>query len=190
MRAFINGFEIGNPAKRVQLNEQVEGLDLPGIRTSKGVRAGQHGGYFGAQFFDMRAITLNGTVVQDVDQSQIEEIKNKPLCGFISLQNHGKPIEWRDLRLPQVATGSSPVWHHNVVRTATDAASVDGDAAHRELLQLEVERRQVRTGSGQDRGGAGTQRYAFEPDRKVAGKIPHLSPPAAQTRRAHPRRRH
>lgn len=44
-------------------------------------------------------ITLNGEVVQDVDQSAIEEIKSKPLCGFVSMQNHGKTIDFRSIRL-------------------------------------------------------------------------------------------
>jgi hypothetical protein len=44
-------------------------------------------------------ITLNGTVVQDVDQSQVESIKAKPLCGYLSIQNHGKLIEFRRLRV-------------------------------------------------------------------------------------------
>ena len=48
-------------------------------------------------------IKLNGETVQDVDQSKIEAIKNKPLCGYISLQNHGKTIEWRNLRLKELA---------------------------------------------------------------------------------------
>jgi hypothetical protein len=44
-------------------------------------------------------ITLNGEVVQDVDQSTIPEIKDKPLRGFVSVQNHGKAIEFKNLRL-------------------------------------------------------------------------------------------
>jgi hypothetical protein len=44
-------------------------------------------------------ITLNGEVVQDVDQSTIGEIKDKPLCGYVSVQNHGKTIDFRNLRL-------------------------------------------------------------------------------------------
>jgi hypothetical protein len=44
-------------------------------------------------------ITLNGERVQDVDQSKIDEIKDKPLCGYVSVQNHGKTIDFRNLRL-------------------------------------------------------------------------------------------
>ncbi len=44
-------------------------------------------------------ITLNGEVVQDVDQSTIKEIKDKPLRGYVSVQNHGKAIEFKNLKL-------------------------------------------------------------------------------------------
>jgi hypothetical protein len=46
-------------------------------------------------------VTLNGAVVQNVDQSTVAAIKGKPLSGYISLQCHGKPIEFRNLRLKQ-----------------------------------------------------------------------------------------
>jgi hypothetical protein len=44
-------------------------------------------------------ITLNGEVVQDVDQSKIDTIKDKPLKGYVSVQNHGKAIEFKNLKL-------------------------------------------------------------------------------------------
>ena len=44
-------------------------------------------------------ITLNGQVIQDVDQSTIDAIKNKPLAGYLCVQDHGKPIEFRNLRV-------------------------------------------------------------------------------------------
>ena len=44
-------------------------------------------------------ITLNGKVVQDVDQTTIPEIKDKPLSGYVSLQNHGHKIEFRSVRI-------------------------------------------------------------------------------------------
>jgi len=47
-------------------------------------------------------VTLNGKLVQDVDQSQIEEIRNKPLKGFVSVQNHGKQIEFKNLKLKKI----------------------------------------------------------------------------------------
>ncbi len=47
-------------------------------------------------------VTLNGKLIQDVDQSQIEEIKNKPLKGYVSVQNHGKQIEFKNLKLRKI----------------------------------------------------------------------------------------
>ena len=44
-------------------------------------------------------VTLNGQVVQDVDQSTVATIKDKPTSGYISLQCHGKPIEFRSITL-------------------------------------------------------------------------------------------
>ena len=47
-------------------------------------------------------IAINGEVVQDVDQSQIPEIADKPLKGYLSLQNHGHTIEFRNLGLEKL----------------------------------------------------------------------------------------
>jgi hypothetical protein len=43
-------------------------------------------------------VTLNGQTVQDIDQSQIDGIKDKPLRGYCSVQNHGRQIEFRNIR--------------------------------------------------------------------------------------------
>lgn len=43
------------------------------------------------------AVILNGQVVQDIDQTQFDAIKDKPLCGFFSVQNHGGYIEFRNI---------------------------------------------------------------------------------------------
>ncbi len=47
-------------------------------------------------------VTLNGQQVVDVDQRTLEEIKNKPLKGFVCLQNHGGKIEFRHIRLQEI----------------------------------------------------------------------------------------
>jgi hypothetical protein len=44
-------------------------------------------------------IHLNGEEILDVDQSEHEEIKDKPLKGHLLLQNHGSAAEFRNLRL-------------------------------------------------------------------------------------------
>ncbi|HVU86792.1 MAG TPA: DUF1080 domain-containing protein [Pirellulales bacterium] len=47
-------------------------------------------------------ITINDRKVQDVDQSKIPAIKDKPLCGYVCLQNHGSPCAFRNVRLQTV----------------------------------------------------------------------------------------
>ncbi|MEX2185213.1 MAG: DUF1080 domain-containing protein [Pirellulales bacterium] len=44
-------------------------------------------------------VTLNDVAVQDVDQSTIDEIKNKPLSGYLSLQCHGSVVAFRNLKV-------------------------------------------------------------------------------------------
>ena len=50
-------------------------------------------------------IVLNGQTVQDVDQSASNSIKDKPLCGYVSVQNHGKTIDFRKLRIKELNSG-------------------------------------------------------------------------------------
>ena len=50
-------------------------------------------------------VIINGRQVQDVDQSKIVEIKDKPLCGYVCLQNHGSPVAFRNLRLRTIKAG-------------------------------------------------------------------------------------
>ena len=52
-------------------------------------------------------VTINGTLVQDVDQSKIESIKDKPLKGYLSLQNHGGRVEFRNLQLRELDTAQA-----------------------------------------------------------------------------------
>jgi 3-keto-disaccharide hydrolase len=44
------------------------------------------------------AIELNGKVIHDLDQSSIAEIAEKPLKGYVSLQNHGGQVAFRKIR--------------------------------------------------------------------------------------------
>jgi hypothetical protein len=53
-------------------------------------------------------ITLNGRTLHDLDQTQHEAIAQKPLEGFISLQNHGSPAEFRRLELKNLAPRPAP----------------------------------------------------------------------------------
>lgn len=52
-------------------------------------------------------ITLNGQVVQDFDQSQDERLQQKPLRGYIQLQNHGRKVDFRNIELCELAAESS-----------------------------------------------------------------------------------
>ena len=48
-------------------------------------------------------IVLNGQVIQDIDQSTIAEIKDKPLSGYFGLQSHSKKIEFRKVQLKELS---------------------------------------------------------------------------------------
>jgi hypothetical protein len=45
------------------------------------------------------AVTLNDQVIHDLDQTSIQEIANNQLRGYISLQNHGSEVVFRNARL-------------------------------------------------------------------------------------------
>lgn len=47
-------------------------------------------------------ITLNGALILNVDQDGIDELKDKPLSGDICLQNHGRPVEFRNLWVQEI----------------------------------------------------------------------------------------
>jgi hypothetical protein len=51
-------------------------------------------------------IVINGKQVLDVDQTTVEQIKDKPLCGYVSLQNHGSPVVFRKVRLKTIKAGA------------------------------------------------------------------------------------
>ncbi len=54
-------------------------------------------------------VVLNGQLVQDVDQSKIDELRGKPLCGYISVQNHGHLVEFRNVWIRDLtALASAP----------------------------------------------------------------------------------
>ena len=47
-------------------------------------------------------ISFNGKEVLNADQSTIEEIKNKPLSGYVCVQAHSKQVEFRNLRIKEI----------------------------------------------------------------------------------------
>jgi hypothetical protein len=47
-------------------------------------------------------VQLNGQTVQDFDQTSIPKTAHKPLSGYLSLQNHGGLIVFRNIRLKEL----------------------------------------------------------------------------------------
>ncbi|MDQ0825427.1 hypothetical protein QFZ60_001600 [Arthrobacter sp. B2I5] len=58
----VNGYTINDPnsVNSCYLDEPIDGLGMPPVRTSSGNYSGRDGGYIGAQFFGMRLVTLTG----------------------------------------------------------------------------------------------------------------------------------
>ena len=44
----------------------------------------------------------DGEKIIDVDQTTVEEIKNKPLKGYVCVQNHGGKVDFRNLRVKEL----------------------------------------------------------------------------------------
>lgn len=44
-------------------------------------------------------VVLNGKTIQDVDQREVAAIKDKPLRGYVCLQNHGGTIAFRSVEI-------------------------------------------------------------------------------------------
>lgn len=51
---------------------------------------------------DYICVILNGEVLHNFNQQAIEQLRDKPLSGFISVQNHGGRIEFRSIRLREL----------------------------------------------------------------------------------------
>ena len=47
-------------------------------------------------------VVLNGKTIQDVDQREVAAIKDKPLRGYVCLQNHGGTIAFRTVEIRDV----------------------------------------------------------------------------------------
>lgn len=47
----LNGYNLNDGTTGAWLNTEIDGLEMPTIRTSTGNYAGRDGGYIGAQFF-------------------------------------------------------------------------------------------------------------------------------------------
>lgn len=53
-------------------------------------------------------VTLNGKEIIDVDQTTVEALKQKPLKGYVCLQNHGGTIAFRNVRIREIKRASDP----------------------------------------------------------------------------------
>jgi len=75
-------------------------------------------------------VVLNGRVIQEVDQETVPQIRTKPLTGFFSLQNHGGPVRFRNLRVrrePAADVGKkSLVAQTNIVSSRDPAIGIRG----------------------------------------------------------------
>jgi hypothetical protein len=104
-RASMLGFE-------AQITDQTEGeltKHTPGSIWERAV-AKRHAGKPAGEWNKMQitvkgnaiTIVLNGKVVNEIDKSKIESMKDVPNEGYIGLQNHGTPSDFRNVRIKQL----------------------------------------------------------------------------------------
>jgi Domain of Unknown Function (DUF1080) len=53
-------------------------------------------------------VTINDQKVIDVDQTTLAEIKNKPLKGYVCLQNHGGILDFRNIQIQEIKSSAGP----------------------------------------------------------------------------------
>lgn len=54
-------------------------------------------------------VVMNGTTIQDFDQTTMAETRDKPLMGHVCLQNHGHHVRFRNVRIQPKAAGREAV---------------------------------------------------------------------------------
>ena len=88
-------------------------------------------------------VVMNGRSIQDVDQETIPQIRTKPLSGFFSLQNHGGPARFRNIRVrrePAAAVGEASLdARASLDAQASMVASRDPAIGIRGLLRYALE---------------------------------------------------
>lgn len=52
-------------------------------------------------------VVLNGRTIQDLDQREVDAIRDKPLRGYVCLQNHGGSIAFRSVEIRELDGGTS-----------------------------------------------------------------------------------
>lgn len=75
----LNGYTFNDPSSGndVYLDEPIQGLGVPPIRTSSGDNSGRNGGYVGSQFYGSRLITLTGWVYAPNGPAQMDTIRQE-----------------------------------------------------------------------------------------------------------------
>ena len=53
-------------------------------------------------------VAMNGETIIDFNQQSVEALRQKPLAGYVCLQNHGGIIEFRSIRVQQIASAGTP----------------------------------------------------------------------------------
>jgi hypothetical protein len=81
----LNGFILNDPnsVNQCYLDEPIEGLGLPPVRTSAGNYSGRDGGYVSAQFYGMRLITLTGRIFSN-DAAELETARRNLAAAVAS----------------------------------------------------------------------------------------------------------
>jgi len=113
-------------------------------------------------------VVMNGRAIQEVDQETVPQIRTKPLTGFFSLQNHGGPVQFRNLRVRHeppadvgkkalvaqtkiVASRDPAIGIRGLLRYALEAAGRGFDPAAIDLA-LELARSMQITAPGPEQG--------------------------------------
>lgn len=82
-------------------------------------------------------VVMNGRLIQDVDQATLPRIRTKPLSGFFSLQNHGGPARFRNIRVRREAPADTG--ETSLVAQASIIATRDPAIGIRGLLRFALE---------------------------------------------------
>lgn len=85
----LNSYAINDASNSVYLDEPINGLELPPLRTSSGDYAGRDGGFVGAQHYSARPISLTGHVFSTdvaVHEQRRREFQAAIQSGTITMQ--------------------------------------------------------------------------------------------------------
>ncbi len=121
-------------------------------------------------------VTINNRLVQDVNQNTIDAIAKKPLAGYVSLQNHGGHVEFRNVRLrdllPSVKPGINDPFADPNVGEFVERFEKEGREVYDQREKI-VESCQLKPGMVVADIGAGTGLFTrlFSPAVGAEGKV-------------------